>query len=633
MGGKPHRLPHLLPGAPKIKPASGSFNARGRGAKLISTFPRSSQWTFDSVSGLRVRRRQAFVKHRVVKATAGTRIVSRHLTYLEREGVQRDGSAGRLFSTFTDEADRKAFIARADPDGHHFRVIISPDDSEAYADLKPFTRDLMARLEVDLDTTLDWVAADHYDTGMPHVHLVIRGTMEDGRALYIAGDYLRYGIAHRASEVVTRDLGLEMESEPARQFRRDIDAERFTDLDRALIDRADNGLIDLRISQHEPDMASTQQHLIARMRRLELMQLAHQESPFEWKIAPDTIEVLQKMETSTTRIRAVHRVVRDASLTRLPQFYVSHDAMVAPVVGRILSVDSTEGEPDRHRIVLDGLDGRVHSIDIGIERTDTSIGRIVRVGPRNIGPRKADKTIAEIAACNDGRYSEEIHLQSDRAATIDFAESHTRRLEAISGVVSSIGRDFDGTWRIGPDFMDRVEEYERLLARARPVTINTLSKLPLDLQVQAEGVTWLDRQLAGEIAHQYNRFGFGEEVHSALVARRQWLVDQGLVKGDNVPAKLLERLESREISAVAKQLSRRMGKQFVPLAPYEPVEGVFRTVVELTSGRFSLLEKAHEFALVPWKPEIDRYLGRRISGICVGDTYEWSFGRDRSPSL
>jgi type IV secretory pathway VirD2 relaxase len=63
----------------------------------------------------------------------------------------------------------------------------------------------MAKVETDLGTTLDWVAVDHFDTGHSHVHVVVRGVIEDGRILNIAGDYLSYGIPHRAGEVLTRD--------------------------------------------------------------------------------------------------------------------------------------------------------------------------------------------------------------------------------------------------------------------------------------------------------------------------------------------------------------------------------------------------------------------------------------------
>ena len=49
------------------------------------------------------------VKVRIVKAEGKAGGIQAHLRYLEREGVGREG---RLYSTFTDEADRDAFIER-----------------------------------------------------------------------------------------------------------------------------------------------------------------------------------------------------------------------------------------------------------------------------------------------------------------------------------------------------------------------------------------------------------------------------------------------------------------------------------------------------------------------------------------
>jgi hypothetical protein len=177
-GVNPRRLPSAVPGASAQRapsPSPGRFNARGRGAKIASGFPRGSGWSFDRQSGARVRPRRVTVKVRIVKATGKAGGVQAHLRYLEREGVSREGEPGRLYSTFIDEADRGAFIERGLEDRHQFRIILSPEDGTAYEDLKPFTRDVMAQVEKDLGTTLDWVAVDHHDTGHPHVHVVVRG--------------------------------------------------------------------------------------------------------------------------------------------------------------------------------------------------------------------------------------------------------------------------------------------------------------------------------------------------------------------------------------------------------------------------------------------------------------------------
>lgn len=221
-GGNPRRLPSALPRVPgqsaSPSPSSGRFNARGRGAKIAASFPRGSGWSFDRQSGVHMRSRRVTVKVRIVKASGKAGGVQAHLRYLEREGVSREGEPGRLYSTFTDEADRNAFIDRGLGDRRQFRIILAPEDGAAYEDLKPFTRDVMAQMEADLGTTLDWVAVDHHDTGHPHVHVVVRGMTEDGKILNIAGDYLSHGIRHRAAEVLTRDLGPKTEQEVQRQL-------------------------------------------------------------------------------------------------------------------------------------------------------------------------------------------------------------------------------------------------------------------------------------------------------------------------------------------------------------------------------------------------------------------------------
>jgi len=52
------------------------------------------------------------------------------------------------------------------------------------------------------------------------------------------------------------------------------------------------------------------------------------------------------------------------------------------------------------------------------------------------------------------------------------------------------------------------------------------------------------------------------------------------------------------------------------------------------SGRFALVEKSREFTLVPWRPVLDRHVGKSVSGIMRGDGISWSFGRGRSgPSI
>src|SRR3546814_12996744 len=114
--------------------------------------------------------------------------LAKHISYLERDGVTRDGRDASLFDAQGDAADRGAFAARCDGDGHHFRFIVSPEDAGAMDDLRGFTRDLMKDMSRDLGTGLDWVAIDHCITANPHIYILVRGvtdswmTFDNGRA-------------------------------------------------------------------------------------------------------------------------------------------------------------------------------------------------------------------------------------------------------------------------------------------------------------------------------------------------------------------------------------------------------------------------------------------------------------------
>ncbi|MBA4048276.1 MAG: type VI secretion protein, partial [Sphingomonas sp.] len=124
---------------------------------------------------LRLRARQGqrrvLVKARVVRHV-GTRFstapLARHVTYLKRDGVTRDGKDAELFGSDGASADGAAFAERCADDRHHFRFIVSPEDAGELADLRVLTRELMADMAHDLGTKLDWVAVDHWNTDNPH---------------------------------------------------------------------------------------------------------------------------------------------------------------------------------------------------------------------------------------------------------------------------------------------------------------------------------------------------------------------------------------------------------------------------------------------------------------------------------
>ena len=125
--------------------------------------------------------RRVTIKARLVNlAKAGPRPTAAHLRYIEREGVDRQGGPGHAYGPTTDAADTTAFEERGREDRHQFRFIVSPEDAEQLDDLRTYTRHLMARMETDLGTRLDWVAVNHWITDNPLSHVVLRGMDDTG---------------------------------------------------------------------------------------------------------------------------------------------------------------------------------------------------------------------------------------------------------------------------------------------------------------------------------------------------------------------------------------------------------------------------------------------------------------------
>src|ERR1700674_4716971 len=259
--GEVHRAIRRAGGNPNRDPGTGKgggrFNARGRGAVTALTLKDRSAWSRDG-SGVRTRARRVAVKARVVKlnpqrgAARGRQFVSAkavdaHLRYLERDGVTRDGEKGQVYSAERDVEDGRSFVERGREDRHQFRFIVSAEDGVELSDPRETTRDLMKQMEADLGTKLDWIAVDHHNTGHPHSHIIVRGVTGDGKTLNIAGDYIAHGIRERASEIVTLELGRQTEQEVTRSLEREVDADRFTRLDRMLIaEQRERDLMDLR---------------------------------------------------------------------------------------------------------------------------------------------------------------------------------------------------------------------------------------------------------------------------------------------------------------------------------------------------------------------------------------------------
>jgi len=612
--------------------ASGKGVKRGRGASFVRARNITGNWHHRQPGSRRV-----VVKQRSVHAAWKDGRARAHLRYIQRDGTSRDGERGQLYSANEDRADGDAFLDRGKDDRHQFRFIVSPEDGADLSDLTAYTRDLMQQVEADLGTKLDWVAVNHYNTGHPHVHVIVNGRDDMGADLVINGDYLANGIRERASELATLELGPVTEIEQTHKLSAEIDQDRFTRIDRAMVEEADDRFLDLRHEPAEPKRQFNRTLRLRRLAKLEKMGLASEHAPGVWELSERMEPTLRDMGERGDIIRTMQKALGADGHIRDPLTFQIHDGPPeTSIVGRVVDKYLTDELGENLTVVVDGIDGRTHHV-AGIEAArveDARIGSIVEIGPADIASRPSDRAIAAVA--ENGVYRPSRHLErakfEGRVPDYEgYVEAHVRRLEALrrAGIAERIDAD---QWRIPQDFESQAAAYDA--GRNRQASVRVVSAFDLEKQIGADGATWLDRRLVSPDASDLASSGFGQQVREAMDRRSEHHVaqDDATRRKDGrvfYRRNLLATLREREVARAGADMATNKTLPFRAATDGETVSGKFTGTVQLSSGKFAVVEKSHEFTLVPWRPVIDRQLGREVMGVVQGGSVSWQLGRAR----
>ena len=261
-------------------------------------------------------------------------------------------------------------IPRPSPSGlkddrHHFRFIVSPEDAAELSDLKGYARELVGQMETDLGTKLDWVGVDHWNTQHPHVHIIVRGVADDGQDLVISRDYIKEGMRARAQDLVTQELGPRTDLDIRRALERQVDAERWTQLDRQLVRDADrHGIIDLAPDAgRQPDPFEALK--VGRLRHLESLGLAHQIGAGQWTMDEAAETTLRDLGERGDIIKRMHRSLAERGIERGTASYVlASESLDVPVIGRLVDRGLDDELKGTAYAVVDGVDGRTHHVKL-----------------------------------------------------------------------------------------------------------------------------------------------------------------------------------------------------------------------------------------------------------------------------
>ena len=298
-----------------IRPGGGSAKAAAAAAWEFRGTRSVSQWARRALGGSRTRRgfskgfsstagprqqrvivKASYTRHLVEKVVG---VLRAHVAYLGRDAASLDGQKGRFYDAAGEDVDTKQKVQEWQNDARHFRFIVSPEQgheiNQKEGGLTGYTRELMARVERDLKTPLQWVAINHYNTDDLHTHLLVRGRRTDGKELRIDRRYIQQGMAQAAREIATAWVGERTEQQMKRAADKELPAERYTALD-AFIEQHVNADRKLKLkASTTPHSRDQRRRVAARLQQLETMALATRDRHGRWTVDAEIKPKLQHL--------------------------------------------------------------------------------------------------------------------------------------------------------------------------------------------------------------------------------------------------------------------------------------------------------------------------------------------------
>ena len=563
--------------------------------------------------------RRVVIKSRIVKMSiTGRTAALLHIKYIERNGVEKDGSAGKLYSKDQVKSfDKTDFTRPIANEKNQFRFIVSPEDGHEL-DLTDFTKKMMQQVEKDLGRKLEWAAVNHYNTDNPHVHIVVRGIDKAGDQVTIPPKYISEGMRFRAQEIVTDELGLKSELDNKSREIAYISKGRFTSLDRTIAAQEVDGTVDVGSYALEKNGRLSQARIMARLEKLEVFGLAEKSGSRSWTLHPEWKEQLHAAGLREDIHHELHRSVGGD-----PQRYRINDTH-QEIQGRLVKKGLENELHDRYYFIVEEPSGSVHYLSLtkNIDIDTFREGEIISVkNEPETWLKKADIVIAEQAKKHGGVYDKERHfvelkgqdvsLEDGRRVTAKaYVEAHEKRLKRLQRYRMAELLP-NGSWNVDPALVERLQERDKAgpidRLKAEPV-----SRMPVEEQVTYRGKTWVDRFTGKDEHLSMVKHGFGAEMRDAVRRRILFLQELGMDSMDPARGKMLDGIERQDLG---DRLKKEYGGVMKSLQPGEKLSGLLTEAGELGSGKkyaqvFN--QRSKEFSLVPWQKEFEKMIGRQV---------------------
>ena len=384
----------------------------------------------------------------------------KHVKYLARASASRDGQPGAFYSAERDAipaSEARALTRQWEQDRHHFRIVISAERADQIHDLSAYVRDVVRRIERDLQTELQWIGIDHHDTDNPHSHVLVRGVDERGQVLTIRRDYIAHGMRRRAVEAATELLGERTEQEVQAAKAAEVQAERFTSLDRIIERGSEDNRFDAAPGRRLGFALENRDLVVGRLQFLAALGMAARDRGTTWRLDPEFRRRLMELGARNDVIKQLYSTLGAEAGHVRP---ADRRALAAkPVAGVLLAKGPVDEISDLRFVAVRDRSGAVHYARVrdGRSYRAVQVGDRVELGRIAHEQRRTFAAVTSVAVAHQGVYRAAEHAAQLRAqqprwsdqAVAASVKARVRVLDQWGGREGSgVTRLADGEYRI-----------------------------------------------------------------------------------------------------------------------------------------------------------------------------------------
>jgi Protein of unknown function (DUF3363) len=164
--------------------------------------------------------------------------------------------------------------------------------------------------------------------------------------------------------------------------------------------------------------------------------------------------------------------------------------------------------------------------------------------------------------------------------------------------------------------------------------LQVLSPIEVERHATYEGPTWLDQAIVSKWRPDPQVGGFAANLQAALGARGRWLQDRKLAEvspaGDIAPKPdMMRNLRQNETERLVRDLSRHLNSTYIHTEPGVRISGVYDRAITTPTGKIAVIRRQDTFTLAPWKPAIEPFKGRAVTGMIGPTRVTWTLDRGR----